>query len=130
MRALITILAFAVAGGALAVEKTKIVVHPEEILKLRAIESEVEVTLAIPQSGELVQHVYPLEFFFPFRLPAHIRHDIWVGQTRWAAGSVTVRFKLKDAKAAATLAEFLEARRPNRPNHSLQPTAGRRGTSL
>ena len=120
MRAIAAMMLF--IGTAFAVEQAKIVIHPEEILRIRVIRSEVEITVLAPQPAMLGQHAYPVVFVFPFRLPADIG-DTYVGQTRWSQYTVTLRLALKDSKAAASLAAFLEARRPKGSNKALQPTA-------
>jgi hypothetical protein len=113
-------------GTVLAGDESKLVIRIEDILSVRAIVSDVEITVsaanrAMPDEG----FDHPLSFVFSFVMPTAAAKDIYISYTRYTPDVITIGLRAKDAKAASDLAASIDAMRPKKSNQSMQLTPSR-----
>jgi hypothetical protein len=118
----------AALGTSVLAGEEKFVIHPQGIVSVRAIDAEVEVLASTrfdATSPFGPNHTPSIVFSFTLGPSMDVLKDMYISSASFTPGRFTVRFRLRDAKAAADLAAFLEMKRPKRSNQAMQLTAGR-----
>jgi len=124
MRRLLITLGIGLLGTSLAGEKTKFVIHPQEILSVCPEDTEVEIvactTTAMPDRSDGSSGV---SFLFPIVPSGEMAKDVYISSMSYGAGIITLRFRFKDSRTAAAVATFIEAQQTGGCNPPMPPQA-------
>jgi hypothetical protein len=122
MRSLLIILGIALLETSLAGERTKFVIHPQEILTVCADDTEVEIvawtTTAMPDGADGSSEI---AFSFPIVPSGGVARDFYVSSMSYGAGVITLRFRFKDSRTAAAVAAFIDAQQTGGCNPPVPP---------
>ena len=110
MRRLVITFGIALLGTSFASEKTKFVIHPQEILSVCADDTEVELvactTTAIPDRFDAS---WDVAFSFPIVPSGEMAKEVHIRSMSYGAGTITLRFRFKDSRTAAAVVAFIDA---------------------
>jgi hypothetical protein len=122
MRMLLLTLGIGLLGTSLAAEKTKFVIHPQELLSVCADDTEVEIvactTTAMPDRFDAASGV---SFSFPILPCGEIAKEVYISSMSYGAGTIILRFRFKDSRTAAAVAAFIEAQQTGGCNPPMPP---------
>jgi hypothetical protein len=122
MRRLLITLGIALLGTSLAGERTKFVIHSQEILSVCAEDTEVEIvacsTAAMPDRSHGSADV---AFSFPIVPSGEMTKDVYISSMSYGAEIITLRLRFKDARTAAAVAAFIGAQQTGGCNPPMPP---------
>jgi hypothetical protein len=124
MRSLLITFSIAMLCSPVVGGEVKFVIHAQDILNVCADDAEVEVTVSTQSGSENPTFAHmSIEFSFPLALSSVVFKDVYICSTSYIPGTLTVRFRFKDAKTAAVVAAFIDAKRGKGSNQPMQPSA-------